>query len=177
MKDFTSDPGSALGFPHNPFQYMKQEMQNTGQGQQSELIWVPIHRKSPRMPDARYNELYRDLIKSIANSSPSKFMHDHYDTIQICHNRPPPVKSNQGPSLHLALGNFRGGHLVIKEPSGSKLYETNGHLTSAYMWAAATPPRRRHEARKSPSGPAGVRDSPKRKFDHDEIVKVDATST
>ena len=53
MKDFASDPGSALGFPHNPFQYMKQEMQNAGQGQQTELIWVPIHRKSPRMPEEK----------------------------------------------------------------------------------------------------------------------------
>ena len=33
------------------------------------------------------------------------------------------------------------------------------------------------EARKNPSGPAGVRDLFKRKFDHDEIVKVDVTST
>ena len=32
-------------------------------------------------------------------------------------------------------------------------------ITSTYTWAAATPPRRRHKARKSPSGPAGVRDS------------------
>ena len=52
-----------------------------------------------------------------------------------------------------------------------------GAITSAYMWAAATPPRRRHEDWTNPSGPAGVRDSIKRKFDHDEIVKVDVTST
>ena len=45
------------------------------------------------------------------------------------------------------------------------------------MWAAATPPRRRDEAWKIPSGPAGVRDSTKRKFDHDEILMVDVTST
>ena len=42
-------------------------------------------------------------------------------------------------------------------------------------------PRRRRDAatrlRKNPIGPAGVRDSFKRKFDHDEIVKVDVTST
>ena len=52
-----------------------------------------------------------------------------------------------------------------------------GAITSAYMWAAATPPRRRHEAWKIPSGPAGVRDSVERKFDHNEIVNIDVTST
>ena len=52
-----------------------------------------------------------------------------------------------------------------------------GAITSAYMWTAVTPPQRRQEAWKNPSGPARLRDLFKRKFDHDEIVKVDVTST